>query len=343
MDDAGTQLAFLTQTADLIVKYGFLGLGLVLIVVIAPIVWSRSRLISYVALSSGLAFLITFGVLSIVQQYFPWLIISRDRMLFGIIREVPNGFQVQVRDDEWRVGQAYLKRENHPEKLTLFNEYFLLASVRNPTCLAVILDSTDPKSERQYLFNVEGIGAGDISLARELVLSVALAADGSIHLAGWRERDQRRIDPPLAIDARLPSQTLCGDGGDTPPSPVPRTTVGALSGISGASAQATGALGIGQPLDAGQLQAALKSDDAFVRRNGRSYLAQLGPQAAPLVEQFLSSDDYRLKLGGLAAVAQMPSQQRAQLPESLMAHIRTYTTDPDQATRDAALRALQQP
>jgi hypothetical protein len=70
-------------------------------------------------------------------------------------------------------------------------------------------------------------------------------------------------------------------------------------------------------------------------------LSKLGAAAIPIIENLLSSKDYRLRLGGLVAVADMPPQLRAQLPGSIMDRVRTYTGHIDPAIRDAAVRALQ--
>jgi hypothetical protein len=57
MQPTNTELTLITGTADVIVKYGFLGLALVLMIIIAPIIWNKSRHIAYVTLPLVLRFL----------------------------------------------------------------------------------------------------------------------------------------------------------------------------------------------------------------------------------------------------------------------------------------------
>jgi hypothetical protein len=257
---------------------------------------------------------------------------TRNAVLFGMVREVPNGFRVQVRDDEWRVGQAYLKRENHPDSLSLFNEYFLLASVHSPSCLAVIIDSTDPNKERQNAFDVDGVELSDISAMKEFILHASRAPDGSIQLTGWREQNQLRVTPPLVIKARMADEKLCGDDDSQAPK---QALLERIFGITNAFAQ-------GPPMSADleKIKAALQNDDAFVRRDARSYLAHLGADGAPIISKLLSSDNYRLELGGLAAFAEMPESQRVAMSDEIKNQVKSYTNNSDPTMRETALRAL---
>jgi hypothetical protein len=341
MQPVTTEITFVQGIADVIIKYGFLGLGLVLIIIIPPLIWGKSRRFALVSLSAGLAFLVTFGVLSIVAQFFPWLIISKNPVLFGMVREIPNGFGLHVRDNEWRVGQAYLKRENHPDNASLFNEYFLLVPVLEPKCLGIIIDSTDPNKEQSFSYNIEGLEFGDVASMRELILHSIRNSDGSISLTGWREQDKQRVDPPLKIAERKSGETVCGDDSSNRAESVFwKIFEAAQAAEHSPIPPSVKASPNPSPVDRGKIEAALQSDDPFVRRSARSSLAKLGTDAAPIMGDLLSSGNYRLELGSLAAISEMSEEQRAGLPNQIKKQIEIYTTSCDPAIRETAVRAL---
>jgi hypothetical protein len=232
MQPGNTEISLIQGVADVIIKYGFLGLGLVLILIVPPIVWAKSRSIGYASLSAGLAFLITYGVLSIVEQYFPELIISKKPVLFGVVREVPNGLKVQVHNNEWRVGQAYLKRENHPDNISLFNEYFLLSPVLDPRCLAIIIDSADPNKGQEFIYNIDGLENSDVASMKELILH-AHSSQGSIkQLNGWREQNGHQVPPALKVEKRTSGEKLCGDDNEDPPANQVLDLFGNIFGVA---------------------------------------------------------------------------------------------------------------
>jgi hypothetical protein len=315
-------LKFFQEVVDVIITYGIPALGLVLIVIVPPITirWAKSRSIGYASGSAGLAFLITYGVFSIVAQYFPWLL--SKSVLSGMVWEVPDGFKVEVRDNERRVGYGYLKRENHPNDPRLFNEYFLLYPVRDPRCLAIIIDSTDPNKEQESIYNVEGLEKSDVTSRKDLILHAKRTPQGDIKLNGWREQDGQHVPPPLNVDKQTSAEHLCGDDNEDQPAKH-SDLFGNIFAVAHAAGKSP------QPANPGprpaetnprpplktleNIKAALQNDDAFVRRDARSNLAKLGPNAAPILSELLSSGNYRLELGSLAAIAEMTKEQRAGL------------------------------
>src|SRR5947209_4155823 len=110
------EVELISKTADLLVKYGFLGVGLVLLFLAAPAIDKlfNSRQIALLVASFGLAFLVAFGALDIVQKYFPSWISSKRVLISGAVLKVPQGYQVQIASDLRTAGAAYLKRENDP-------------------------------------------------------------------------------------------------------------------------------------------------------------------------------------------------------------------------------------
>ena len=60
-------VTLVSTTADLAVKYGFLGVGLILMIIITPLIntTSKSRMFTAVTFSFGLAFFIVWGILNI--------------------------------------------------------------------------------------------------------------------------------------------------------------------------------------------------------------------------------------------------------------------------------------
>jgi hypothetical protein len=71
MQPGTAEITLLQGVADVIIKYGFLGLGLVLIIIIPPLIWGKSRRFALASLSAGLAFLVTYTASAIKQTIDP--------------------------------------------------------------------------------------------------------------------------------------------------------------------------------------------------------------------------------------------------------------------------------
>jgi hypothetical protein len=76
--------------ADLAIKYGFLGVGLVLTLVIAPLAYKiwQIRGITLGIACFGIAFIVSFGVLDLVSKYAPEWIASNRNIIVGVVRGV---------------------------------------------------------------------------------------------------------------------------------------------------------------------------------------------------------------------------------------------------------------
>jgi hypothetical protein len=349
MQPGNAELKLVQEVDDAIITYGVPALGLVLIVIVPPItiIWAKSRLIAYASLSEGLAFLITYGFLSIIVQYFPQLLFSKSAALFGKVWEVPNGFKVQVRENELDVGYAYVKRENHADDLSLFNEKFLLFPVRHPRCLAIIIDSTDPNKGQEFFYNIDGLEKTDVTSMKQLILRAKTISQDSIRLNGWREQNGDQVPPPLKVE-QTSAEHLCGNDNEDPPANQVSDLFGYIFGVAyAADHNPTPApprthppAPSPRPLTLENIRPRLQNDDAFVRTDARSDLARLGARAGPIVSQLLSSGNYRLELGGLAAIAEMPKEQRAGLPDEVKKQVQSHTNSSDPTIRATALRAL---
>lgn len=254
---ASSDINILIQTADFAVKYGFLAIGLLLIFLIAPAIYkfSQAKLLSLVAVSFGLAFVIAFGTMDLASR------ILRDRtLLTGTVLGMTNGLQVQVRSDIRQAGQAYTKREVDPENGSVFNFPFILATQDTPGCLVVSIASTNPNSERIFAFNIAPLKPEDMRSDTQVVVQVVPGEGDTMGLNVWREQGQKRVGEVLALEP-LPETALdCSKAGGA---------VSAFwSGLVGAAFAQDGV-----PAD---LANRLMSDDAFTRRDARIELSSQG-------------------------------------------------------------------
>jgi hypothetical protein len=317
---ATTDLNILIQTADFAVKYGFLAIGLLLIFVIAPAIYkfSQAKLISLVAVSFGLAFVIAFGTLDLASR------LLRDRMLVsGTVLGITNGYQVQVRSDIRQAGQAYTKREVDPENGSIFNFPFILAARDAPGCLVVSIASTDPSSETIFAFNIAPLGVDDLRADTEVVIEVVAGDANTMALNVWREQGQRRVGAVETKAPLGPTERDCSRAG---------ANVAAFGWLAGPA--------FAQDGDPSTLESRLNSDDTFTRRDARIELAAQGPAAFDQIAQFLGSGNLRLQVGALVALGGMPPGERCAAPAGLADAVRSFAGAGDQALREAAAAAL---
>jgi hypothetical protein len=186
-------IRLVTDSADIVLKYGFLGVGLVLTVVVAPFVYAlwKSRALTGVIICFGLAFIVAWGAFDIIRQNFPNLIASSRVLLSGVILEVPNGFQVQISSDVRNAGSAYIKRENDLENRELNRFSFLLVARQAPSCIAVAISNNNPNSEGgSGVFKISPISTGDLNSNVSIVAS-AKRPGNKFQLRVWREVDDR--------------------------------------------------------------------------------------------------------------------------------------------------------
>jgi hypothetical protein len=315
-----SNLNILIQSADFAVKYGFLAIGLLLILLIAPAVYrfSQSRLLTWVSVSFGLAFVIAFGALDLSNKL--W----RERtFVSGTVLGITNGFQVQVRSDIRQAGQAYTKREVDPENGTVFNFPFILATRDAPGCLVVSIASTDPNWERIFAFNIAPVTDDDLRADTEVVIEAVPRAGEQMVLNVWREQGQKRVGPVLTLEPLDATASDCSRGG------------------SGATV--TGWLfrpAFAQGFDPAALERRLNSDDTFTRRDARIELAAQGPAAFDAIADFIASGTHRVQMGAVVALGGMPAEQRCAAPPALLDAVRGLAASDDEGMRDAVRAAL---
>jgi uncharacterized membrane protein (Fun14 family) len=317
-----SEIELLTKTADLLVKYGFLGVGLVLTFLAAPAIYKlwKARYPAIGVALFGIAFMAAFGVLDIVQKYFPSLIASKRVFLTGTVLGLPNGYQVQVSSDSRRAGVAFLKREIDPQVGTLNNFPFLLVSSQPPGCLSVAINNNDPNSEAgSSAFHIAPISEKDFQANADLVAK-AEAADKKFKLRVWREANERQLGDAAILLPLKDTEPGCAIG-------KTQTLLDWL--LPSAFAQD------GKTPD---IAVRLKSDDFLTRRGARIELSQQGPQTVDTAKKFLNSNDYRLQLGALVALSIMPPREQGQLPPDVMQKVKEFESHPDSTIRETATR-----
>ena len=324
---AERDIALLTETADFMVKYGFLAVGLVLIFVIAPAIYKLTQA-NNVAIGSaifGLAFVVAYGVISIIKVVAPQWISAQRVMISGAVLEVPNGHAVQMQSDQWRAGHAYMKREFDASRANIFTFRFILVTAQAPSCLAVALASTDKNSDNSYTFNITPVSIEDMAPNHEIVAKFSEERDRPV-LTVWREINEQRIGAANILQVLSSADPGCmsARGG----------AVGGWSVFSRAFAQSA--------FTDRQLEDRLQSDDTFARRDARIALSKRGENALPLIERLLARDDnYRLQLGAAVALTLMPQDQRRRAPETVRQKLRALESSKDKTMRDTVLQALQ--
>ena len=311
--------------ADLIVKYGFLAVGLVLTLVIAPFMnkfW-EARTLTITVASFGVAFVVAWGVLDIVQRFFPALISSSDSVLAGVVLEVPNGYRAEVESDlRTTAGSAYLRREKDRHDRPLFHFPFVLVGTQSPTCIAVVVVNNDPNAETgQSGFKIAPISKDDFK-PNAAVVAKAKPDGNNFRLLVWREAGGRQVNKPVELNP------LASDD--------PGCTVGQSVGFwewAFPSAFAQSNIAKVQ-----EFSLRLKSDDVFTRRNARIDLSKQGTQTAEIAKQLLNSEEYRLQLGALVALSIMPEQELKQLPPDVLQKVRGFTNSRDPTINETAKR-----
>jgi hypothetical protein len=310
---------------DLIVKNGFLAAGIVLIVVLAPLVYGiwRSRILTSATISFGLAFVVAWGVLDILQRNFPDVFPTHRVSLDGKVLRTPNNFQIQVKSNLSGPGAAYVKRTQGDEEKNK-NYLFMLVSAYAPGCLAVGLNSSDPNDETGTgAYKIAPMFESDLKPDASLVAVVVPRDDKKYDLRFWREVRGRQIGEaktvsPVPINAQPSEQCEFG------------TSANLFDWlVSPALAQA--------PPSKEQLVDRLKSDDLFARRDARVVLSKQN-DAVQTAQELLHSDNYRLQLGALVALSILPEAQRRNLPPDVMARVRELKTNKDATIRETAAR-----
>jgi hypothetical protein len=322
-------VTLVTTTADLAVKYGFLGVGLILMIVITPLIntiW-KSRTFTAVTFSFGLAFFVVWGVLNIAQQFFPNWISSKRVLLNGAVLKVPTGYQIQVRSDLRLAGSAYIKHQFDTDDQQL-NSYLFLLAARNqsPNCLSLAIVNNDPQSESgTSAFTVAPLSEDDLK-SNTSIIAQTHQTGKAFQIEWWREIDDKKTGTVQVLKPLGDNDSGCGVV----------QSAGLLDWlVPSAFAQSTRL-----PQD---FKTRLRSDDVFTRRDARIELSKEGANNIETMRQFLNSDDYRLQLGALVALSLLPESDRKNLPPDVVAKVHEFATNKDATIRDAASRIVTAP
>jgi len=304
-----------------------LGVGLVLTLVIAPGVYKiwKSKTWAAVPLCFGLAFIVAWGVLDLVQRFFPSWTQSQRLLLVGEITGVPTGYQVQVASNLLHSRAAYIKRENDVDDIEYVNFPFLVLAPHSPTCLAVGIINNNPRDDGgTSIFKIPLMPDTDFKSETVLVaqpLPETVEDKKIFKLRVWRQVNETPVGQAKVLDPLDAAAVACPTG---PGAALLNWLLPSAYAQSGDKVQ--------------NFSVRLKSDDVFVRRNARIELAKQGPQMIEMVRQFFNSGNYRLELGALVALSILPVAERNNLPPDVRAKVHEFTTNSDPTVRATASR-----
>ena len=197
--------------AELVIKFGFLGVGLVLTLVVAPLTYKiwQARGITLGVACFGIAFLVTFGALDVVSRYAPAWIASNRTIIVGVVRGVQDGYQVQMQSNLSDARRAYIKREFDRDHRDILNFPFIFLSKAIPTCFAIAISSTDPHAEGDTsVFHFAPLSSEDTVINREIIAEV-IRHENTLALKVWRERDAHRIGESQTLEPLAPTDEGC--------------------------------------------------------------------------------------------------------------------------------------
>ncbi len=322
--DPFSKLDFMNQTATFIVHFGFLAVGISLIVVFAPLIWhlTKAQYPTHVALWAGLMFLIAYGAMQVADQFGP-----KRVLLGGAILKVPNGYAADVSTNVRSAGKAYIKRENDVESTKLSSFFYISISRGAPTCMAVSISSSGENSEDMHAFRLLPLTSQDLDPRVQVMLSVHKTG-ADMELWVTRERDSVQQGSRVKLSPLGDGERDC----EALPEVVEEVTVlGTMFGQAFA-----------QEVDVKSWADLLQSDDVFLRRNARIDLSLQGEAALATIGELVQADNYREQLGGVVALSIMPEAERCKARENpgLIAAIAGLAKSEDPTLSESATRAL---
>ena len=180
-------LNIVIQAADFAVKYGFLAVGLLLMLLIAPALYKWPKLAIGTAIF-GLAFVVAFGVVDLIRVVAPQWLGSQRVIISGAVLGVANGQQMQLRSDLRRPGHAYTKREHDPDpkRANVFNFPFLLVTRSAPKCIALAFENTTGNTEISHVFNITPVSIEDMKANVDILIELGRDQENP-SVKVWRE------------------------------------------------------------------------------------------------------------------------------------------------------------
>ena len=327
--DLETLTSATEKTVAIAAQSGFLGIGAILIIIVAPIAMYviRSTNLALATAICGAIFLSIFGLINIVSTVWPDIIINRPNILFGKITNVAKNFRVNIVSNVKSMGNAYTKTIYNSDIENQKDSLFLYVTPSEPNCLTVAITRTDSVAEDGNLaFHVSPISKKDMDGTTELTATVITSkSDKKPYLEVVRESRGKLLGEAVkyyAIDDSDPGCKL-------------RATTSMLYNIfwSAMAQNSSNNLEIWKQK--------LTSDDVFTRRNSRIELSTLGSAGAGDLEALIQEDDnYRIQLGAAVAISVMPVEQRKLLPDSIKSKLVELKSARDPTMSATAARAL---
>jgi len=329
-------VADLTKMAEFVTRFGFLGIGLLFALLLAPFFLKvmNSKPLAILCAMLGIVFGVIFAAIDVIRTAAPGLLPARTVMVSGSLRQVDSNLAALVRSDLEEETVAYARREydrNVRDKVNV--PFFFLTRDRElPSCLLIEL--------RPLVEGGREVNIG--TLANEpLLMNVPLEKEDL--LRGLRQ----------VVTVELGGGRITGtlqrrlDGADVTPA-TPLRQLGDNERACGAQLRKTSGFRLvstawaqGAPRRSTQETIArLQSSDPNVRRDARIDLSTQGTAAFDTIKGLLGTSDYRLQIGAAAAVAAMPDEVRRQTPPAVRQQLQALLRHSDQTMRDTAKLAL---
>jgi hypothetical protein len=312
-----------------------MGLGLFLFLLgIGFLITKRDQLVSFVVGGIGLAFLVLFGAINFYATNHDLIITQRVPIVMIGVINVPANYGVALEPAGNDPPLPYVQRETNRGHNENFNHRFIV--VRRPifSCATLFLS---PKGANSYGFDLQ---VGDeVADGRTEILMRPQIKEGSTPVlkAEW-QRDGNPTGKTQTITA-LPLNPATQD---SVPGCVETASSGKTEQQRGALWRAIGSAFAAEPPQA-SLQAfvaRLDSNDTITRRQARRDLSALGDDALPIIEQLLNQSSYRLQLGALQALAELPDASKSKIPEAIWAKRPELASDQDATMREVAKYAF---
>jgi hypothetical protein len=322
----------LASHTEFLVRFGFLGVAIFVMLVIAPFVHRllASRTATTATLLVGGLFLFLFAATDFIRATFPNVLPQPVGMFKGMVRGVSISVGVALKADlpDEDDGRPFMKWEHDRAERDLKNYPFVFLANEAPRCITISL-----QDDAQGSVNIGGEPSifnlpipGELQWGGQNTLYVrSIAADG-------RMRIEYSVRPRHGPAPKRFHADPAGD--DEASCQQPERTARSFRGlISSAFAQQ-------RPLDLETVKSRLQHSDAIVRRDMRVQLSRQGAASFSTILPLLQSGDYRLQIGALAAIAAMPPDVRARLPGAARSAATALLSHPDRTMRDTARRAL---
>jgi hypothetical protein len=228
----------------------------------------------------------------------------------------------------------YVQRETNRGHSENFNHRFIV--VRRPTfgCATLFVS---PKGANSDGFDLQ-VADSDADGRTEILMRAQIKAGSPLVLKAEWQRDGNPIGKTQTFTA-LPRDPITQDSSpgcaETSASLETNRKHGALWQVI---SSAFAAKGTSASLEA--FEARLESDDTLTRRQARRDLSAAGDDALPIIEQLLDRSSYRLQLGALQALAELPEASKIKISGAIWAKRPELVSYRDSTMREVAQHAF---